>query len=87
MEREIFAILRPRIGKWRIRMLSLMKFPKPRYSGRSCHYSEDVIEDIAGISNWDDPGFLQYWRTMDDRRFWEEYVLKEVDGRYLWLKG
>jgi hypothetical protein len=62
-------------------------FPKPRYSGRSHHYSEDVIEDIAGISDWDDPGFLQYWRTMDDRRFWDEYVLKEEDGRYLWLKG
>ena len=61
-------------------------YPQPRYSEWSYHYPEDVITDIGDISDWDDCGFLNSSRTMDDPRFWSEYVLKMENGRYRWLE-
>lgn len=60
-------------------------FPKPRFSERSYHYSEDVIMDLINISDWNDFQFLNSSRTMEDQRFWAEFVLKKEHGRYIWL--
>jgi len=61
-------------------------YPQPRYSEWSYHYPEDVITDIEDISDWNDTGFLNSSRTMDDPRFWSEYVLKMENGSYRWLE-
>ena len=61
-------------------------YPQPRYSEHSYHYSEDLIIDLQAISDWNDPGFLNSSRTMDDQRFWSEYVLKTTEGQFHWLK-
>jgi hypothetical protein len=61
-------------------------YPQPHYSKRSYHYSQDVIDDIQAISDWNDYSFLVSSRTLDDQRFWSEYVLKIEDGRYRWLE-
>jgi hypothetical protein len=61
-------------------------YPQPRFSEWSYHYPEDVIRDLRTISDWDDPGFLNSSRTMDDQRFWSEFVLKKEEGRHRWLK-
>ena len=61
-------------------------YPQPRYSEWSYHYSEDVIIDLQAISEWNDQMFLNSSRTMDDQRFWSEYVLKTKEDQYQWLK-
>jgi hypothetical protein len=60
-------------------------FPQPRFSEWSYHYAEDVIKDLINISDWNDYQFLNSSRTMDNQRFWAEYVLKKEHGRYIWL--
>ena len=61
-------------------------YPKPRFSGHSYHYSQDVIDDIKSISGWDDFDFLTSSRTLDDSHFWSEYVLKKDKGKFMWLE-
>jgi len=61
-------------------------YPQPRFTEWSYHYPEDVIMDLQAISDWDDCRFLNSSRTMDDQRFWSEYVLKKEEGRYRWLE-
>ncbi len=61
-------------------------FPKPRFSGHSYHYSQDVIDDIHSISDWDDYLFLTSSRTLDDPHFWSEYVDKKNNGKFIWLE-
>jgi hypothetical protein len=61
-------------------------YPKPRFSSSSYHYSQDVIDDIHSISGWDDFDFLTSSRTLDDPHFWSEYVLKKVNGKFMWLE-
>jgi len=61
-------------------------YPQPRYTGMSYWYGEEVIEDIKDISGWDDYGFLNTSRTLDNPTFWSEYVLKKIEDRYQWLE-
>jgi hypothetical protein len=61
-------------------------YPKPRYSKWVYAYGEDVIEDLKDICEWNDFGFLTSSRTLDDPRFWSEYVLKSENGRYRWIE-
>jgi hypothetical protein len=61
-------------------------YPQPRYREWSYHYSEDLIMDLQAISDWDDQRFLKSSRTMEDQRFWSEYVLKTTEGRFHWLE-
>lgn len=61
-------------------------YPTPRFSEWSYHYPEDVIQDLHTISDWNDCRFLNSSRTMDNQRFWSEFVLKKEDGRYQWLE-
>jgi hypothetical protein len=60
-------------------------FPQPRFCEWSYHYAEDVIVDLISISDWNDYRFLNSSRTMENQRFWAEYVLKKEQGRYIWL--
>ena len=61
------------------------KYPQARY-GDQHDYTPDIIEDIKDISSWDNRQFLGSTRTLDDSRFWQEYVLKKEDGAYVWLE-
>ena len=62
------------------------KYPQARYNGPH-DYTPDIIEDIKDISSWDHQQFLGSTRTLDDSRFWEEFVLKKEDGAYVWLEA
>lgn len=61
-------------------------YPQPRHSGWRYWYVEDVIVDLKDICEWNDSGFLNSSRTLDDPRFWSEYVLAHEGGRHLWLE-
>lgn len=61
-------------------------FPQPRFNEWRYHYAEDVIMDLISISDWNDFRFLNSSRTMENPRFWAEYVLKKQDDRYHWLQ-
>jgi hypothetical protein len=45
-----------------------------------------IINDLKTVSDWDDIGFLDSSRTLDDENFWQEYVFKQKDGEYFYLK-
>jgi hypothetical protein len=61
-------------------------YPQPRYSASGYAYGDDVIEVLKDISEWNEYGFLQSSRTLDDPQFWAEYVWKTENGRYRWLE-
>lgn len=47
---------------------------------------QDIIDDIKAISRWDDHRYLNSSCTLDEDRFWQEYVLKKEKDEYLWLE-
>jgi hypothetical protein len=60
-------------------------YPKPiNYS--SLHaYSQDIINDLEVISDWNNYQFLNSSRTLDDPYFWENFVTKRENGFYKFL--
>jgi hypothetical protein len=61
-------------------------YPEPRIALFSYHHSQDIIDDIKEISNWNDCRFLNSSRTLDDLSFWNNYVLKKENGEYKYLE-
>ncbi|MBI3718108.1 MAG: hypothetical protein HY252_05885 [Sphingobacteriales bacterium] len=58
----------------------------PEVTNYSFHYALEIIKNLEKISNWNDCGFLNSSWTMDDPKFWNEYVLKMQDGKFLYLE-
>lgn len=59
---------------------------KPKTGNFAYHYSNEIISELKKISDWNDEGFLDSSRTMDDENFWNNYVFKKENGEYLYLK-
>lgn len=56
------------------------KYLKDNYS-----FYEDFIEDFSQITEWNDVRFMNSSRTLDDENFWDNYVFKKEDGKYIYL--
>ncbi|WP_343704527.1 hypothetical protein [Chitinophaga sp.] len=50
------------------------------------HYPELVITQLKTISPWDEVDYLHSSCTLDDDRFWEQYVFAKENGKYRYLK-
>ncbi|MEC5145576.1 hypothetical protein [Chitinophaga sp. 212800010-3] len=59
---------------------------EPEVAGINHHYSSVIIENLSKISHWNEIGYLDSSCTLDDRAFWNNYVLvKAPDGEYKYL--
>ena len=82
-------------GKWCLRYYILHQnyrcwhewvyFRNEEYNS-SFHFANKVIDNLKTITHWDDFSFLNTSCTMDDEVFWSDYVLKQENGEYLYLK-
>jgi len=52
----------------------------------SFFYGELIIDDLKQISHWNDWNYLDSSCTMDDQHFWDEFVFKQENNRYLYLE-
>jgi len=55
--------------------------------GHSFHYSPEIIEQLSKISSWKDYTQLNSSCTLDDDNFWNDYVLKQESGEYIYLQA
>jgi hypothetical protein len=88
------ALVATDAGKWRLKyyLVDILNdffyewvyFKSDEYDF-SFFYSDLIINDLKTISNWNDDAFLDSSRTMDDERFWNEYVFKESNGVQMYL--
>ncbi len=91
----ICSLVENSMGKWRLKYFLLQLENKKWYEwvyfsseeyDFLFFYSDLIIDDLKTISNWDNDDYLDSSCTMDDEVFWKEYVFKEEDGEYLYLK-
>jgi len=69
--------------------LKIYQWTYPKHHGDSSYYFhvEEMQEDFKNLSSWgEDFDFLEPSVTMDDEKFWSEYVFKKQDDEYLFLK-
>jgi hypothetical protein len=59
---------------------------EPETSTFGYHYSESIIENLSKISGWNEIGYLNSSCTLDDKGFWDTYVLQMENGKYAYLK-
>lgn len=45
-----------------------------------------VIDQLKTVTYWDNPGYLHSSCTLDDDRFWKQYVLLQENGEYKYLR-
>ncbi len=66
------------------KMFQWIYFPTKHLSN-TFSFCEDFIEDFSQITEWNDVRFMNSSRTLDDENFWDNYVFKKEDGKYIYL--
>jgi len=56
-------------------------FKPMELTGKSWHYGSDIIDQLAAITKWNFS-----FETLDDKNFWEKYVLAKEKGKYKYLR-
>lgn len=54
--------------------------------GAAFHYAESVIDQLKTLTYWDDVRYLHSSCTLDDDRFWEQYIFQQEKGEYKYLQ-
>ena len=65
----------------------LYEWTLPTPANAAGHHAFHISDDIKDFSNWGNEfDFSDASITMDDPRFWQEFVLKEENDRYEYLR-